>query len=514
MADTTAEQPGGIFISYRRVDGGFQARALHTALEEAFPDVDVFMDIEGIELGVDFVEVIEGQIACCRVMVVVINDKWLEAAGRDGRRRLDDPLDFVRVEIRTGLQRGIRVIPVLVGGVNMPRMADLPDDIATLSRRQGASLSFERFTSDMALIIKGVASALKKAPTPPEPVDEAATMAGVLAASADHSRSPEVLKLLKQTGFNFPAIAEAAFAEIQAGRYRTALGLTAAALEQSDHAEDDEKAALAWIALRNGEAMLNLGDAAGSEAAFRKIADEAGSDDEKNALALVSRFYRGRALIDSGRAVEAEAAWRELLPLEEEVKGARHPDTLTTRASIARAMLDQGRAAEAEAAWGALLPLREEVAGARHPHTLTTRFSIARAMLDQGRAAEAEAACGALLPLYEEVKGARHPGTLIVASALAGVRARLGDLAGARAAAPALGTLEEVLGAETPRLGLRLVELGEVAAAEGDAAGAAALFDRAERIWDGKLVDDAWERRRLAEARARWGVGADAPGEG
>src|SRR5205814_9978642 len=107
----------GIFLSYRREDAAPYARLLQSQLRERFPDADVFMDLDSIEAGLDFAEVIGEAVDSCAVLMALIGRQWATLADEQGRRRLDDPDDWVRFEIRAALERGVRVIPVLVDAV-------------------------------------------------------------------------------------------------------------------------------------------------------------------------------------------------------------------------------------------------------------------------------------------------------------------------------------------------------------------------------------------------------------
>ena len=115
----------GIFISYRRDDAAGYAGRLYDRLAAHFGRDRVFMDVEGIEPGVDFVDAIEGAVGSCEVLIVIIGKDWL-AADAVGKRRLDDPGDFVRIETAAALARNIRVVPVLVDDAEMPRAKQLP----------------------------------------------------------------------------------------------------------------------------------------------------------------------------------------------------------------------------------------------------------------------------------------------------------------------------------------------------------------------------------------------------
>src|SRR3954454_18329783 len=105
----------GIFISYRREDSIAYAGRLYDRLQAHFGDEQVFMDIDTLRPGEDFVEAIQRTVASCDALVAVIGRSWLMAQDQKGQRRLDDPEDFVRLEIAAALERGIRVIPALVG---------------------------------------------------------------------------------------------------------------------------------------------------------------------------------------------------------------------------------------------------------------------------------------------------------------------------------------------------------------------------------------------------------------
>ncbi|HEU0303515.1 MAG TPA: toll/interleukin-1 receptor domain-containing protein [Gaiellaceae bacterium] len=129
-----------IFVSYRREDATAYAGRLYDILSAEFP-AQVFMDIDTLEPGVDFAQRIEESVGSADVLVAVIGRGWVTAVDRDGRRRLDDPDDWVRLEIAEALRRDIRVIPVLVGGASMPESGELSEDLAGLRRRNGLVIS-------------------------------------------------------------------------------------------------------------------------------------------------------------------------------------------------------------------------------------------------------------------------------------------------------------------------------------------------------------------------------------
>ena len=148
MSASTGEVPGRIFMTYRREDTAYPAAWLFDRLASHFGRDQVFKDIDSIELGDDFVEVITAAVGSCDALLALIGDRWLSSTGPDGQRRLDDPDDFVRLEIEAALARNVRVIPILVEGAQMPRADELPTSLARLARRQALELSPARFDAD------------------------------------------------------------------------------------------------------------------------------------------------------------------------------------------------------------------------------------------------------------------------------------------------------------------------------------------------------------------------------
>ena len=144
---------GQIFISYRREDSSASAGRLSDRLSNHFPSNQIFMDVDSVDLGEDFVKTIEKTVGSCDVLIAVIGKGWLSSCDQEGQRRLDNPEDFVRIEIATALKRDIRVIPVLVDGASMPRSRDLPDDLKSLARRNALQVSHNRFRADFERLI-------------------------------------------------------------------------------------------------------------------------------------------------------------------------------------------------------------------------------------------------------------------------------------------------------------------------------------------------------------------------
>ena len=141
MVESAAPSPGRIFISYRREDTAYPAGWLYDRLASRYGDGQIFKDVDSIELGDDFVEVITNAVGNCDVLLALVGDEWLTITDADGRRRLDDPNDFVRLEIEAALTRNVRVIPILVDGSRMPHAEEVPASLAGLVRRQALELS-------------------------------------------------------------------------------------------------------------------------------------------------------------------------------------------------------------------------------------------------------------------------------------------------------------------------------------------------------------------------------------
>ena len=137
-----------VFISYRRADAAGYAGRLYDRLVEALGRDHVFMDIDSISYGEDFVEAISRTLAECDIVLVLIGPNWLNISDPNGARRLDSPVDTVRLEVATALELKRRVIPVLVGGAVMPDAQLLPAPLTALSRRNAIDISDRRFNKD------------------------------------------------------------------------------------------------------------------------------------------------------------------------------------------------------------------------------------------------------------------------------------------------------------------------------------------------------------------------------
>ena len=171
---------GKVFISYRREDAAGYARAIYEELTERFTADRIFMDVDAIEPGLPFDEVIRNAVGQCEALLVLIGARWL-APQPDGKTRLEDERDFVRLEIAAALARNIRVIPVLLDGTPMPKEAELPEALRGLVWRNAIEVSNTRFNTDvdrlanvLAKVLDGpaVANAADVTPSSATPVAE------------------------------------------------------------------------------------------------------------------------------------------------------------------------------------------------------------------------------------------------------------------------------------------------------------------------------------------------------
>lgn len=185
-----------IFISYRRSDEPGYALALARDLTTHFGVEEVFKDVDTLEPGIDFVERIEDAVGSAEVLIALIGGEWL-GTDSQGRRRIDEPKDFVRLEVGTALNRKIRVVPVLVRDARMPKEEDLPEDLAALSRRHALTLDDAMWATGIERLVRTIESVLADAEKPqlPErarttqPLGESNTPKSILRREQDGPRA-------------------------------------------------------------------------------------------------------------------------------------------------------------------------------------------------------------------------------------------------------------------------------------------------------------------------------------
>src|SRR5262245_40723192 len=151
---------GKIFINYRRDDSIGTAGRLHDRLVQVFGRDRLFMDVDHIPAGEDFVGYLNAQVASCDLFLALIGPEWLNAIDESGRRRLDNPDDFVKIEIAAALARNIRVIPVMIEGARMPKAEEVPDSIKALVRRHAVEVRHSQFGRDAEALVAKVSEAL------------------------------------------------------------------------------------------------------------------------------------------------------------------------------------------------------------------------------------------------------------------------------------------------------------------------------------------------------------------
>jgi hypothetical protein len=143
-----------VFVCYRREDAEDAAGRLHDRLVEAYGAECVFMDIDSVPLGVDFIEHVNERVSQCTAVIVVIGRQWLTVEDKRGRKRLHVDDDLVRAEIAAALTQKVPVIPVVVQNASMPDAEDLPENIRPLARRNGIQLRPDQWKGGVERLLK------------------------------------------------------------------------------------------------------------------------------------------------------------------------------------------------------------------------------------------------------------------------------------------------------------------------------------------------------------------------
>jgi hypothetical protein len=157
-----------VFISYRRDDAAGFSHAIHDRLVEFLPDERVFIDVHGIDAGADFSQRLESALAQCSVLLALIGKRWA-GGGEGGGSRLKDPQDWVRLEVASGLRRGMTVIPVLLDGASMPAEGALPEELRPITRLNAVDVRTSRLNADVWDLSGSVMKALGETWPPAEP---------------------------------------------------------------------------------------------------------------------------------------------------------------------------------------------------------------------------------------------------------------------------------------------------------------------------------------------------------
>jgi hypothetical protein len=182
-----------IFLSYRRSDAAGAAGRLADRLKLRLGDEAVFRDLDSISAGADFEEAIRDAMRRSSLVLVVIGPRWLDARDADGRLRLHDPKDYVRLEVEAALALDVPIIPLLVEGATMPKPSELPESLAPLAVRNAYELSERRWSDDAEKLAELLADRLGVTPAPMTPV--AKGLRGAAAALTGYL--PDLVRLLR-----------------------------------------------------------------------------------------------------------------------------------------------------------------------------------------------------------------------------------------------------------------------------------------------------------------------------
>lgn len=386
-----------IFISYRRDDTEGHARTLFQDLVKAFGADAVFMDVAGIKPGIDFRKIIDANTASCCVLLAIIGKQWAGAVDDAGARRLDDPMDFVRLETASALKRDIPVIPVLVHGARMPRAEQLPDDLKELVFRNNVELTHARWDSDVQLLIQALrplfdaanaAEAQAAQATAPPPLPGPSPGPPHAAPAAPVPTPPPKPGVVWLAGLTL------AVAAVGAGGYQAFKAWQRADQEQVLKAEAARQAEAARVALEAAQAAqaekaaqlrrAEAAEAANAAEQARKVKEEARAAEQARKAA------DARAADEAAKARDAKAAdAARTAAAQRAAEEARAAD----EAQQARLAEDARRAREAAAADQARKEREAAAAQARQARDAAAALAIAQAAADaQRRAREAHAA--------------------------------------------------------------------------------------------------------------------------
>lgn len=153
-----------VFINYRRLDSDASAGHLYDSLPKRLPEIRVFMDVDGVQGGEDFTHTLATTLSSTDLLVAVIGPNWVTAKKADGSRRLDDPNDFVVLEIAEALKQGAVVLPVLVQGAMMPSAGELPPSIQQLAKHHAMVLSSGSWGPDVDALAARIETLLADQP--------------------------------------------------------------------------------------------------------------------------------------------------------------------------------------------------------------------------------------------------------------------------------------------------------------------------------------------------------------
>jgi hypothetical protein len=334
--------PNKVFISYRREDSQYQAGRIYEAFVRALPPDTVFMDVDSMAPGDDFVEALEGWVQQCDVLLALIGPRWIDSIDpRTNLRRLDNPEDFVRIEIRGALERKIPVVPVLLDAAKMPTAAELPDDIKALPRRNAGFVDFRTFDTDVQRLITRLKIG-KKIELPSEAPGSQAEDVGSRFAVV-----PGVGALLERINLDAvaakPLLLAAAAAVLAAGAVYLVMSAgppVGASAGLADFAKSEEGRRVAEIRASQATDALAIAEKARQEAevtATAAAAAQAKSDEGRRAAETRASDAEARATSALAAQAKAEEAQRTADKARLAAEGA------ASGAATARAKADNSR---------------------------------------------------------------------------------------------------------------------------------------------------------------------------
>lgn len=390
-----------IFISYRRDDSIGHAGRLFDRLVQAFGRANVFRDVDTLAAGEDFVQAVRDRIERCDVLLVLIGTRWLTAADEDGRWRLADESDLVRTEIATGLQRNLRVIPVLLQGAAMPKAKDLPAELGPLARRNAVDIRDTSFDRDAAQLLQLLGphwrrSALRQLQRPVVYAPLAAAVA-LLAGLWIYPRvalTPEQARVqIVQMGLAYDAddfVARAKEGDLAATRLFLRAGMAADAPDREAHTASQWAAAqghrelLELLLERGADPGKPLVWAAGHgktdilDLLLQRQPSQAAVSEAMHNAAGTRHTDIVRTLLDAGAVVDAPRGQDGSRAL---IEAARVANLATVQL-----LLERGADVNAQDAHGttALIAVVSSAASSPDAQDAAQRLEVARRLLDRG----------------------------------------------------------------------------------------------------------------------------------
>jgi hypothetical protein len=383
VGDLSGFSPQGVFLSYRRDDAGPYARSLQHDLKQRFPDAPIFMDVDSIEAGLDFAEVIEERVNSCAVLVALIGPQWAALTDADGARRLDNPDDYVRFEVKTALERRVRVIPVLIDGARPLRQQELPADLHKLARLNAHKLSYDRYQDDadrlLELIQRVLAAAGEQEEAERKDREEADRKAQQEAErkdreeaerkaqeEADREAREEELRVRERKARSVGEAGDAAGARDQ----------LASLLPERARVSGPEHLDTLKVRYDLAHWTGKAGDPAGARdqyAALLSVVEQNPGRAYQQYYIPVARYGLARWTGEAGDPAGARDQYAELASAAERDRGSADRTTLTLQASLARWTGEAGDPAGACDQYAALLPEMEHWLGPDHSDTRTAR---------------------------------------------------------------------------------------------------------------------------------------------